>query len=308
LEFYNNLRKVFYLDHDNHLFLIANSFLEKLQMIYLNAEVVSGLGEDTFWTWFKREFPSSSFEIPKKLNDEDILLRYSTLGFHPVIGKQVALCWELYPEMKRVFHSDQWDNVLSKVYQTARYSTYRTVATQFSIKYYQEFGTVDVIPIGVDTNLFKPFYEKGSLRNKYGLPLDKTIGIWVGTMHPMKGFSELLNYASLHPEIYWIVVWKWEPEAGSLQGASNFVQVPQETLAELMGAADFYLFTSKLEPFYMTEWEAMSCNKPITMACEMKREFSIGENPRDEVFRLGWDRNAVKTTWEKFLIERGIGW
>jgi glycosyltransferase involved in cell wall biosynthesis len=144
-------------------------------MIYLNAEVVSGLGEDTFWTWFKREFPSSSFEIPEKLEDEDILLRYSTLGFLPITGKQVALCWELYPEMKRVFHSNQWDNVLSKVYQTARYSTYRTVATQFSVKDYEIFGSVDIIPIGVDTNLFKPLHEKETLRNKYGIPKDKRI-------------------------------------------------------------------------------------------------------------------------------------
>ena len=27
-------------------------------MIYLNCEVKSGLGEDTFWTWFEREFPA----------------------------------------------------------------------------------------------------------------------------------------------------------------------------------------------------------------------------------------------------------
>jgi glycosyltransferase involved in cell wall biosynthesis len=277
-------------------------------MIYLNAEVVSGLGEDTFWTWFKREFPSSSFEIPEKLEDEDILLRYSTLGFLPITGKQVALCWELYPEMKRVFHSNQWDNVLSKVYQTARYSTYRTVATQFSVKDYEIFGSVDIIPIGVDTNLFKPLHEKETLRNKYGIPKDKSVGIWVGTMHPMKGFVELLNYASLHPEIYWIVVWKWEPEAGILQGASNFIKVPQETLVELINAADFYLFTSKLEPFYMTEWEALSCNIAIKMARELKREFSLCENPRDDVFRFGWDRNTVKITWEKFLTERGVRW
>ena len=49
-------------------------------MIYLNAEVISGLGEDTFWTWFKREFPTSSFDKPKTLTEKDIVLRYSTLG------------------------------------------------------------------------------------------------------------------------------------------------------------------------------------------------------------------------------------
>ena len=277
-------------------------------MIYLNAEVTSGLGEDTFWTWFKREFPSSSFDVPKKLNDDDILLRYSTLGFLPITGKQVALCWELYPEMKRVFHSNQWDDRLTKVYETARYSTYRTVATQFSVKDYESFGSVNIIPIGIDTDLFKPIPGKDALRDKYGIPRNKTVGIWAGTLHPMKGFSELLKYASSNPEIYWIIVWKWEMEAGILEGASNFVKIPQQTLCELINSADFMLFTSKLEPFYMAEWEAMACNIPIRVLGNHKREFDIGSNPRDSVFKREWDRKSVKKTWEKFLIERGIQW
>jgi glycosyltransferase involved in cell wall biosynthesis len=277
-------------------------------MIYLNAEVVSGLGEDTFWTWFNREFPSSTFEVPKKLEDHDILLRYSTLGFLPIAGKQIALCWELYPEMKRVFCSCQWDNVIEKVYQTARYSTYRTVASDFSIKDYENFGSVDVIPIGVDTDIFIPLAEKNSLREKYGIPKNKKVGFWIGTLHPMKGFADLLQYASLNPDIYWIVVWKWEMEAGYLEGASNFVKVPQNTIAELINTADFSLFTSKLKPFYMAEWEILACNIPIIIANDTKREFSIGRNPREVVFDKGWDRVTVKSTWEKYLVDRGVQW
>ena len=72
-------------------------------MIYLNCEIKNGLGEDTFWTWFHREFPNSSFDTPKYLNNNDILLRYSTLGFLPIEGKQMALCWELYPRMKEKY-------------------------------------------------------------------------------------------------------------------------------------------------------------------------------------------------------------
>jgi glycosyltransferase involved in cell wall biosynthesis len=277
-------------------------------MIYLSAEVVSGLGEDTFWTWFKREFPTSSFDVPRTLEEQDILLRYSTLGFLPITGKQVALCWELYPEMTRVFHTRQWDDVLARVHQAARYSTYRTVATALSVNDYESYGSVDVIPIGVDTDLFKPLPEKGVLRNRYGIPRHKKVGIWAGTLHPMKGFAELLRYASVHPEVYWIIVWKWEQEAAVLEGASNFVRVPQGTLCELINAADVFLATSKLKPFYMVEWEAMACNVPIIIAGDTQREFDVGSNPRDAVFRFGWDRKTVKNTWEKYLGERGIQW
>jgi glycosyltransferase involved in cell wall biosynthesis len=277
-------------------------------MIYLNAEVVSGLGKNTFCSWFKREFPSSSFETPQKLENQDILLRYSTLGFLPISGKQVALCWELYPEMKRIFSSSQWDDKISRVYQTARYSTYRTVATKYSIRDYEMFGSVNVIPIGVDTELFKPLDAKESLRIKYGIPIDKEVGIWIGTLHPMKGFIELMKYSSSNPGIHWIIIWKWQVEAGKLEGANNFVKVSQNTICELINAADFSLFTSMLAPFYMAEWEAMSCNIPIVLVGGAKREFEISKNPREDLFKYGWDRKSVKTKWEIFFKEKGILW
>jgi glycosyltransferase involved in cell wall biosynthesis len=276
-------------------------------MIYLNAEVVSGLGEDTFWTWFKREFPTSSFGVPAKLSDDDILLRYSTLGFLPIPGKQVSLCWELYPEMKRVFGLNQWDAKIEKVMETARYCTYRTVASEYSVPDYSSFGAVDVIPIGVDTDLFRPLEGRDSLRKEYGLPLNKKIGMWIGTMHPMKGYVELLKYASLHPDVFWIVVWKWEQEAGRMQNAMNFVQLEQKKIVELVNASDFFLFTSMLKPFYMTEWEVMACDVPI-VDLGREREYTITGSPREMVFRLGWDRAEVKKKWEQFFARRGVKW
>ena len=132
-------------------------------MIYLNCEVKSGLGEDTFWTWFEREFPNSSFEVPTKLNDDDILLRYSTLGFLPIEGKQMALCWELYPEMEALFHTSCFDERMKKVENAARYATYRTVATKETTKNYEKYGQVEVIPIAVNTDLYKPLNNNMSL-------------------------------------------------------------------------------------------------------------------------------------------------
>jgi len=277
-------------------------------MIYLNCEVKSGLGEDTFWTWFEREFPSCSFEVPQKLNDEDILLRYSTLGFLPIEGKQVAICWELYPQMKNALNSDQWDSRMDKIYNAAKYCTYRTVATQMSVPDYERFGSVEVIPIGVNTDLYKPLNNKQQLRKKHRLPLKKKIGIWIGTYHPMKGYSELLKYASENPDIYWIIIWKWQMEAGNLKDASNFVQIPQQQICELMNCADFFLSTSKLPSFYMAEWEAMACNIPFVFYGNTKREFIPSKNPREDVFRLGWDRDSVKKKWVDFFLERGIKW
>jgi|LSQX01.2.fsa_nt_gb glycosyltransferase involved in cell wall biosynthesis len=277
-------------------------------MIYLNCEVKSGLGEDTFWIWFKREFPNSSFDVPKKLNDEDLLLRYSTLGFLPIEGKQMALCWELYPEMKETFKTDYFNNRMSKVMETARYSTYRSVATIDTVQNYSHFGNIQVIPIGVDTDLYKPLNNKDKLRKKYNISKNKTIGIWIGTTHPMKGFSNVIRYASENPNIEWILIWKWEIEALNISNAHNFIKIPQKQICELLNCADFFLSTSQLKPYYMAEWEAMATDIPFVFYGNVEREFIPGKHPREDVFSKGWDRKTVKQKWINFFKENGVKW
>jgi glycosyltransferase involved in cell wall biosynthesis len=277
-------------------------------MIYLNAEVISGLGEDTFWTWFKREFPSASFGVPTKLGDGDVVLQYSTLGFVNRAAKSIGLLWELYPEMKEQLKSTQWDARLAKVYECARFSTYRTAASHLMVPFYECFGAIDVLPIGVNTDLFKPLPEKIALRDKYNIPKERTIGIWCGTTHTMKGFDRLVAYANLNPDIYWIIVWKWESEAGFLPGASNFTKVPQQTLCELMNAADFFLCSSRLRPFYMIEWEAMACNLPMKILDNIQKDFVPSSNPREDIFRLHWDRESAKKLWSDSLSRKGVIW
>jgi len=277
-------------------------------MIYLNCEVKSGLGEDTFWTWFEREFPNSSFEVPTKLNDDDILLRYSTLGFLPIEGKQMALCWELYPEMKEHFNTSCFDERMKKVENTARYSTYRTVATNETVKNYKKFGQVKVIPIGVDMDLYRPLKNKKELREKYNLPKDKKIGVWIGTYHPMKGISKLLEYASLNPDIEWIIIWKWEMEELKMDNIHSFVKIKQTQICELLNASDFFLSTSQLKPYYMAEWEAMATNIPFVFYGNAEREFYPSKNPRRDVTENGWDRKQVKEKWIEFFKEKGVKW
>jgi glycosyltransferase involved in cell wall biosynthesis len=277
-------------------------------MIYLHPQVVSGLGEDTFWTWFQREFPSASFDFPRNLSFQDVLLQYSTLGFANRSGKSIALLWELYPEMKYQLGSSQWDYVIEKTCECARFSTYRVVASPLAAPYYEEYGKVDILPIGVDCDLFKPLADKQTLRGKYNIPQNRVVGYWGGTTHTMKGFLALQHYAQSNPDIYWIVVWKWDTEAGHLEGASNFVQIPQSMMCELMNAADFFLCTSKLRPFYMVEWEAMAANLPMRFTEKLDKDFIPSANPRDDVFRLHWDRRSTKKMWAEYFSNKGVTW
>ena len=270
-------------------------------MIYLCAEVVSGLGEDTFWTWLKREVKNTSFDIPRVLKKEDVVLRYSTLGSTQFPDQTIGLLWELYPEMKEKLKSNQWDNTINKVYDCAKTCKYKTVASSLMVDYYKDYGKLDLIPIGINTDLFKPIPDKDVIRKKYNIPINKKVGFWGGTTHPMKGFDKVIEYKNSNSDIYWIIAWKQKGDDGYLPDASNFVHVSQQQLSELMACSDFCLSTSRLRPFYMVEWEAMACNLPMIILDNMNKDFSPSSSPREDIFRLKWDRISAKSLWVNYI-------
>jgi len=275
-------------------------------VIYLQPEVASAYGEDTFWTWAKREFPKSTFAEPVSLNDEDIIFQYSVLGAPKVPGKSLALCWEMYPLMKEALGGNDLDEKIARCFDAAKNCTYRAVGSWVTEHWYEQYGPVMKIPVGVDTDLFKPLYNKFNLRKKYNLPLYETIGIWLGTSHPMKGYRYLAEYAAAHPYVHWITVTYSSPIF--MPGATRFQSIDQVTYNELLNAADFYLSTSQLQPFFMCEWEALAADTKMIIAGVEPKEFVPGNRPRKQVFDIGWDRHSLKKTLVDFLDGIGVEW
>ncbi len=272
-----------------------------MSKIYLSAEVVSGLGEDTFWLWFSREFPNSTFDKPSNINLTDKILQYSTLGSSPFPDNTIGLLWELYPEMKKVLGSSQWDSIIQKVMDCARTSKYKTVSSELMLEFYREYGKIDILPIGVNTDLFQPLNRK-ELRDKYKFPQGKQIGFWCGTNHPMKGYDKLVQWQQFHPNVQFIVVWKQKEESGNCPFARNFTHISQQQLAELMNCSDFFLSTGLLRPFFMVEYEAMACNLPFVFTnYGLQKDFKPSPNPRNDIFERGWDRVTARKIWEQYL-------
>lgn len=272
-------------------------------MIYLSPMIRSGYGEETFWVWFENNF-NNSYTLPSYYNESDVVLRYSTVGpINTNPGKNIALCWELLPEMKIVLKDNSWDRIIGTTYETAKVADRIAVASKFSIPFYENFGkSVDILPIGVDTDLFKPLSdnEKYNLKLKYNVPLDKEIGFWCGTPHKMKGSHNLQKYANENTDIYWIVVWYQTIGSFVGNGQQHFT-INQKTMSELMNCADFQLGTSVLRPYYIIEYEGMACNLPRRETMSLEKDFPVGNNPRDDLFENGWDRPTCKKVWTDYI-------
>jgi hypothetical protein len=250
--------------------------------IFLVPEVMSGLGEDTFWTWFARE-TGAEFALPNKLGAEDIVLHYSTVGRPAFPGQSISLLWELYPEMAlRLGKSFYRRSRLVRLSESARWAT---CATHYSRAFYSK-ETV-VIPIGVNTDLFSPATDKAGVRRELGWDINGKYAIWVGAHHPMKGPDLRDAWAQSHPDWNVVTVQKETP-------------INQEQLAKMMSTCDGFLNTSRLVPMYMFEWECLASGLPMIEAGGIQREHEP-ENPREFVFEMGWSRTQSLQTWMSFI-------
>lgn len=274
-------------------------------MIHLRAENWSSLGDDTFWCWAEREFPGAMPADLRPVAPEDHVLHYGLLGAPEQDHERtVALLWEQHPEMARALPEMRFHSQIERLHAAASSCARRTVATPLLVEDYRRHGSVDVLPIGVDTHLWKPLSndERLEFRERHGIPRDVTLGFWGGHGHPMKGWDQLLRYAATEPDYWWVVAFKFERSRlmHGLKGVT-VAQVSQPELAGQMGMCDFALFTSRLRPFSMLEWEAMACNLPVVNVGHPEREFCPSKEPRRDVFDLGWDRASARRTWLEYL-------
>ncbi|MGB9880940.1 MAG: glycosyltransferase family 4 protein [Anaerolineae bacterium] len=146
---------------------------------------------------------------------------------------------------------------------------------------------VEVIPNGVDTQLFRP-RDRSQVRAKLGLPQDKRILLFVaadlGDEHKgMSYFFESLEFVKAES---WMVVTVGKtveiPRAlGDRVYINQLGYLSQpESMAEVYAAADVFCISSLDDNFPTTVLEAMSCATPVV-------GFSVGGIPEQVVEGCG---------------------
>jgi len=124
---------------------------------------------------------------------------------------------------------------------------------------------VHYLPNGVDFKLFnKPTeQEKQAIREKYNIPLDKFIVLFVGRFVPKKGFDILYN--AKDPS--YLLVFVGGGMIPEYIKSDNSVRIigplPQEELAMLYKASDVFILPSYGEGFPLSIQEAMATELPI---------------------------------------------
>jgi D-inositol-3-phosphate glycosyltransferase len=152
----------------------------------------------------------------------------------------------------------------------------------------QEYGVepsrVQIIPCGVDTQLFRP-QPRGPARRMVAVPEGVPLVLFVGRLQPLKGLDTLLRAVHLvrpqYPRLQVAIVGggldAGDPheaaEVERLRGLAAHLHLtphlafikaqPQEALVHYYTAADVLVLPSHYESFGMVALEAMACGTPV---------------------------------------------
>jgi len=167
------------------------------------------------------------------------------------------------------------------------------------------------IPLGVDNKLFS-ILDKNEMRKKQNIDVTKykKIGIFVGAMNEVKGWSRIINIINEHQDIYWIIVSKHKEEL-NLKNGMVYNQVNQLQLCELYNCADFFIIGSPSETQCLAAIECCLCDVPIIMrdtgfvtnlSSEEKNQIGIiGDNLEEAVYTI---KNNDKKYIPREIVEK----
>lgn len=126
-----------------------------------------------------------------------------------------------------------------------------------------------VLPIGIDTRRFsrETLPDRASLRRKLGLPLDRTLLLYVGNLIPTKGIGELCQALSAVQDDELACVFVGEgPMRDTVEATPHAIyagRVENEIVRQYMAAADGLILPSYTEGLPTVVVEAGSMGLPV---------------------------------------------
>lgn len=158
---------------------------------------------------------------------------------------------------------------------------------------------VSVIPVGVDTVLFRP-YSMRAIRRRLGLPLDKRIVLYAGRLEWRKGIGTLVNaisdLRSKWSDIALYIIGGGSTKASKRLDADELTRLqdlikelgiqdrvhflgakPQTQIPQYYAAADVCAVPSYYEPFGIVPIEAMSCGTPVVASRTGGMQFTVDD-------------------------------
>jgi glycosyltransferase involved in cell wall biosynthesis len=215
--------------------------------------------------------------------DTIIIQNASFIGFVDSSKKTIVYLQDNLRRMKR--RSAQQEANL-------RGATLRVCNSKITAADYPEYK-FEIIPIGVDEELFRPLIgDLSELRlrflskSNYNREIHSRIGIFVGALNEVKGWSKINEIIGRRQDIFFIVVSKYADGKCHHANSITFNQCNQSFVADLLKCADFFILGSPVETQCLAAIEAAMCDVPVIMPCT-GIFMDMSEEDRNKVGRFG---------------------
>jgi glycogen synthase len=178
------------------------------------------------------------------------------------------------------------------------------------VKHGWPVSKISVVWNGVDTDLYDPARVKkedvNSIRNKYGIPIDWNMILFVGRLAWVKGVRNIIQAMPTvlkeFPNTKLVILGKGEEQrdivetADRLNIAENVVYrfdfVPEQERILHYAAADMCVFPSTYEPFGIVSLEAMAMEKALVVGARGVVGF------KEQVINRGPEQNGIHVNGE----------
>jgi len=267
-----------FLEDFKHVYPDFKSISYSQSMYPLYGRIVKPEGPEASIPEFDRSLMINEYlEKYEKIFRPDIIVKNSIVGtFKKHITPMICILQDNNVLGPEILYRKGYYNLMNynhmKTFLILQESTIKNadavVASSLHLKEcYEKFGKdIKIIENGVDTNLFKKLPNSDELKDKYGIPKDRKIGITVTGFHPIKGWHIQAKLCNDFPDVFWVAVFKSQTEKPRLKNVKIFNQVPREQMPELYGMADFFVLPSAMEGDNVACKEAMSCNLPVIVS------------------------------------------
>jgi len=160
----------------------------------------------------------------------------------------------------------------------------------------------------INTERFR-LRDRVACRAALHLPESEPIGLFVGSMHPMKGFPIVRSLIDSLPEVRWVLALRGElPNDGTARSNVTILKdVAHDQIPMLYGAADFSLCPSLYEPFGYVVAESLSCGTPVIASPGGASRLFLREPPLDRLLvKNGDSANGFLAAVREVLRDPGL--
>ena len=131
----------------------------------------------------------------------------------------------------------------------------------------------EVVPLGVDTDLFTPLAkdERARLREQLSGSVERPIILFVGRLVERKGVHLIRPLIEKHQEWFWVLVGRpddFNPSEWQLPNLKHLQNLQEDELSKLFASADILVHPSVGEGITLTVSNSLACGTPVVISEE----------------------------------------